>query len=64
MPDVPLLLFSQRRRLADLYRSWCRKNHVIERSESFIAFLKINGLLNHQRVIDFLERNKEVETDV
>lgn len=64
MSDVPFLAFSQRRRLAALFEKFCRDNQVKNCTESVIAFLQGNGLLDKGKCIEYLEEKKGVNTDV
>lgn len=64
MPDVPFLVFSQRRRLAALFEKFCRDKQIKNCPESVIAFLQGNGLLDKGKCIEYLEEKKGVNTDV
>lgn len=62
--QTPQLLFSHRRKLAAIYRKWCKQNRVDVRLETMIAFLRINGLINIRKTLDFIEWNKEDDAGV
>lgn len=64
MLDVPFLLFSQRRRIADLYRMWCRNNLIKDCPETMIAFLQENNLIDKGNALQFIESKKGVNTNV
>ncbi len=53
---MELLLYSKRHKLAKLFKKWCEENNVDEKdTTNMITWLHLNGLLNDEKVIKFLE---------
>lgn len=52
-----LILFSSRRKLAGLFEGWAKENGVAESPEGVIAYLAGHGLLNVDKVKQFLVEN-------
>lgn len=50
-----MLLFSQRCKLQELFLKWCAENDVANTPMSVFAFLQINGLINEEKVNEFLK---------
>ena len=49
-----MILFSQRRKLGELYKQWTIDNHVLDCPSSVVDFLQIKGLLNEEKTHTFL----------
>lgn len=49
-----MILFSQRRKLGELYKQWIKDHHVLDCPSSVVDFLQINGLLNEEKAHVFL----------
>ena len=49
-----MILFSQRRKLGELYKQWTIDNHVLDCPSSVVDFLQIKGLLNEEKAQEFL----------
>lgn len=64
MPENQFLVFSQRRRIATLYQIWCKNNGIKDCPESMVCFLQIHGMIDTNKVLDYIESHKEVSTDV
>ena len=56
-----MIWFDQRRKLAKLFNSWLMSNRAEVVFESFVSYLLDNGLLNEDKVVEFL--NKEDNND-
>ena len=54
-------LFEKRLALLDVYRAWCEDNEVEETSESFMAFLYAEDLINARKAYDII---KSQEADI
>ncbi len=52
-----LILFSSRRKLADMFEGWAEENSVKKSSEGVIAYLAGHGLLDTDKVKQFLTEN-------
>ena len=48
-------LFEKRLALLDVYRAWCLENEVAETSESFMAFLYAEDLINARKAYDIIK---------
>lgn len=53
-----MIFFSHRMKIYDMFINWCEENKVAKNTQSFIAYLQINGWLNEDKIINDL---KEME---
>lgn len=58
-----MLLFSKRKRLADLFQVWREKNGVADCPLGVITFLHIHGLIDKERVARFVDKADKKETE-
>lgn len=58
-----MLLFNQRRKLAELYKKWWLKNKVADCPVNVIGYLVGHGLINEEAALAFLERAEKEEVD-
>ena len=49
-----MIFFNHRRKLGELYKQWTIDNHVFDCPSSVVDFLQEMGLLNEEKVYDFL----------
>lgn len=54
-----VILFSQRLALRRAFEKWAEENSATKCVENFIGFLMMNGMLNRDAVIEFLERSDQ-----
>lgn len=50
--------FGHRVKLEKMYHEWLKENGVFDRPVSIIAFLQLKGLLNEDKVLEFLKGEK------
>lgn len=57
-----LLLFNKRRKLVKRFEAWCEQNNVDDTDRTnLLTWLYMNDLLNVDKIISFLDSNKEAE---
>lgn len=61
MSDRNYILFSERKKLGEMYLDWVETNGVLDCPSSLIAFLHIKGLLDIGKVVEYLNSNTESE---
>lgn len=49
-----MIFFNHRKKLGELYKQWTIDNHVLDCPSSVVSFLQIKGLLNEEKVRDYL----------
>lgn len=59
-----MLLFSQRKKLEELFIKWAKENGAATSPMNVVAFLQINNLLNEDRVFEFLSEYETVVKSV
>lgn len=57
------LLYSERMRIATLYRKWLEDFLVTDCPENLIAFLYSNGLLDVKSVVEFVQKDEKICQD-
>lgn len=58
-----MLLFSQRKKLGDLYLEWIKENSILDCPLSMVSFMQINGLLNEDKAREMLGLRPLVKSD-
>ena len=53
-----MLLFSDRKKLADLFEQLADENNVLKCGESLTAFLSVKGLLREKEADQMIEENQ------
>ena len=54
-----MLLFSHRLQLSEKYKKWIRENNVDDSPFNVICFLTSEGLLDADKCLDYLTKEKE-----
>lgn len=54
-----MILFSQRHKLGELFEKYCKENSVLNCPESMATWLYSLGLLNEEKVKDYLKENND-----
>ena len=60
----PILLFSDRLKIEELYLDWAKKNGVADMPNSVVAFLQGHNWLNEEKIVedlDFMDQMKKEE---
>lgn len=52
-----MILFSQRHKLGELFEKYCKENSVLNCPESMATWLYSLGLLNEEKVKDYLKED-------
>ena len=52
-----MLVFSERKKLENLFIDWCKENDTYECPSNMIVFLQSNGLLNEEEALEFIKEN-------
>lgn len=58
-----MLLYDKRKKLADLFTEWWMKNKVADTPFNVIGYLEGHGLLNEEKVLEFLEKAEKEDVD-
>ena len=59
-----MLVYSQRKKLEQLFRQWAKVNGVAMSPANVIAWLHTNGMINKDKVVDFLAEHDTVVKSV
>jgi hypothetical protein len=51
-----MLFFSKRKKLAELYKEWAKKNNIKDCPESVIGFLCMNRLIEEEEALAFINK--------
>ena len=54
-----MVLFSERKELAEKYERWCQEHGVMNCSLSVITYLEANGFLEEDKIKQFLKSSRQ-----
>lgn len=57
-----ILIFSQRKRLGDLYADWRTRCSALDCPLNVISYLHMHGIINCKAAKEFLEKTKSIQT--
>lgn len=58
-----MLFFTQRKKLATHFEAWCKENGILNSALSMVGFLQGEGLLDEEKVMEYLKNKEEKAND-